>query len=199
MKCTLISFFVADACFKAAFSIIPELQDDTGKSELFLLPYIKQFLSTLVVVPDNPEKGVLNLTRILLNVLRGFEWNKQNGSLTSIYISVIDMLSTVSQEVYPYQIDKIESNDGLYGSDPKFIMEINNLCSILIGEILNQLKEIGPCRKQSQLAVELCIRIATRGDLTSKNLVTLAINLWNLSIKNGHADIKYMVSIFIRF
>ncbi|CAH0550259.1 unnamed protein product [Brassicogethes aeneus] len=182
----------ADACFKAAFSIIPELQDDHGKCEIFLVPYIKEFLSTLVVVPDNPERGVLSLTRILLNVLRCFEWNKQNGSLTTIYISVIDMMSTMNQEVYPYHIDKVESNDSMYGSDPKFISEVNNICSILLGEILTQLKEMGPCRRQSQLATELFIRVVTRGDINSANRITLALNLWQLSVKNGYADVKYM-------
>lgn len=86
--------------------MIPTLQDAFTKSETFLIPYIKSFLSTLLVVPDNPERGVLSLVRILLNVLREFDWNKQNCALGTIYVNVIDMLSVMAQEIYPYHVDK---------------------------------------------------------------------------------------------
>ena len=34
----------------------------------------------------------------------------------------------------------VDSNDTLYGSDPKFIAEINKMCSVLLDEILAHLK-----------------------------------------------------------
>jgi hypothetical protein len=34
----------------------------------------------------------------------------------------------------------VDSNDTLYGSDPKFISEINKMCSVLLDEILAHLK-----------------------------------------------------------
>lgn len=36
------------------------------------------------------------------------------------------------------------------------------MIAIILGEILNLLKEMGPSRKQSQLAIELFVRIMTR-------------------------------------
>lgn len=92
----------------------------------------------------------------------------------------------------------MEANDALYGSDPKFIQEINNMCSIIIGEILTLLKELGPSQRQSQLAFDLFIRVVIRSDLNTNGLLTLAVNLWNLSLKNGYGDIKYMVN-FLTF
>lgn len=86
--------------------MISTLQDAFTKTETFLIPYVKNFLSTLLVVPDNPERGVLSLVRILLNVLREFVWNKQQCGLGTIYVSVIDMLSIMAQEIYPYHVDK---------------------------------------------------------------------------------------------
>lgn len=96
----------ADACFKAALTTLTEIQNDKSQfPECELIPYIKQFLSVLLVVPDNPDCSVLNLTRALLNVLQGYSWDS-NISLVSIYLSVIDMLSVMAQEWYPYHIDK---------------------------------------------------------------------------------------------
>ena len=37
----------------------------------------------------------------------------------------------------------VDSNDALYGGDPKFIAEINKICSTLIDEILAHLKHLG--------------------------------------------------------
>lgn len=67
------------------------------------------------------------------------------------------------------------------------------MCSIIIGEILSLLKELGSCRRRSQIALELFTRIATRGDLNCGPVFQLALNLWQLSLKNGYGDVKYMV------
>lgn len=83
------------------------------------------------------------------------------------------MLSAAAQETYPYHIDlgkhdqidewtvyclaivtsfhihffylifTVDSNDVLYGSDPKYIAELNKMCSVVIEEILNHLKYLG--------------------------------------------------------
>lgn len=37
----------------------------------------------------------------------------------------------------------MDSNETLYGGDPKFLSEINKLCETLIGQILDHLKTLG--------------------------------------------------------
>lgn len=37
----------------------------------------------------------------------------------------------------------VDSNETLYGGDPKFLSEINKLCETLIGQILDHLKGLG--------------------------------------------------------
>ncbi|XP_060527823.1 VPS35 endosomal protein-sorting factor-like isoform X2 [Cylas formicarius] len=180
-----------DACFKAALSIIPELES-SAQSDTFLIAFVRQFLSTLIVVPDNPERGILSLTRMLLNILKNYEWNKPNWSLALIYINVIEMFSTMTQDVYPYHVDRVESNDALYGSDPKYIQEIDAMISIVITEILNIMKELGTCTKQAQLAIELFLQICVRSDLTFNSISILALNVWNLSLRSGYIDLKYL-------
>ncbi|RZC42930.1 UPF0505 protein C16orf62 -like protein, partial [Asbolus verrucosus] len=181
----------ADACFKAALTTIAELQNGKGQfPEAELLPHVKQFLSILLVVPDNPDCSVLNLTRSLLNVLQGYSW-ESNTSLISIFLCVVDVLSVMAREWYPYHVDKVESNDSLYGSDKKFIAEINKMCAVVAGELISKLQALGPCKKQSSLAVELFVRVAVRNDLNAQT-TTLALNLWNLAAKDDSVDKKYM-------
>ncbi|PSN36151.1 UPF0505 protein [Blattella germanica] len=189
----------SDACFKAALSLVPDLPrtiEVDGKqrsSEPYLASYLCHFLSTLLVVPDSPEQGVLYLTRGLLNVLQHYAWEPNSDSRAIIYLHVLDMLSTAAQETYPYHIEKVDSNDTLYGSDPKFISEINKMCSVLLDEILAHLKYLGTSeqlQKQASLALRLFVRIVIRGDLREPSLMTLAINLWNLAHRHGHIDQK---------
>lgn len=62
-------------------------------------------MSTLLVVPDSPTSGVLTLTRSLLNTLQEITWNKQE-TVIQLYLHVLDLLSAMAQENYPYHVDK---------------------------------------------------------------------------------------------
>ncbi|XP_003704480.1 VPS35 endosomal protein-sorting factor-like isoform X2 [Megachile rotundata] len=188
----------ADACFKAALSLVPEMPktiDIDGKqksSQPYLLSYLSNFLSTLLVVPDSPEHGVLYLMRGLLNaVQRCFEEN--TSTKTYLYLRVLDLLSTVTQENYPYHVDKVDSNDKLYGSDQKFISEVNKMCSKIVEEILSHLKYLGSTNqieKQVALAIELFNCFVIRADLRDPSLAQMAVNLWNLSQRHDYIDSK---------
>lgn len=46
-------------------------------------------------------------------------------------------------DIFYYYFFSVDSNDVLYGSDPKFIGELNRMCSVVVEEILNHLKYLG--------------------------------------------------------
>lgn len=86
---------------------------------------------------------------------------------------------------------QVDSNDRLYGSDQKFIVEVNKLSSKVLHEILTHLKYLGTIEqleKQSSLALDLFIRMMIRADLQQSTMAQLAVNLWNLSQKHGDED-----------
>ncbi|KAG8320869.1 hypothetical protein J6590_059429 [Homalodisca vitripennis] len=110
-----------------------------------------------------------------------------------VYLRALDMLSVAAQEHYPYHVRKVDSNDVLYGSDPKFLVEINKTCSVIVEEVLNQLKVLGAAdlyKQQAALALDLFTTVMMRGDLSSPGLATLAVNLWNLANKHNQIDSK---------
>ncbi|ETN59685.1 esophageal cancer associated protein [Anopheles darlingi] len=195
----------ADSCFEAALNLIPEVPrmvEIDGKlqsTEGFLKTYVVNFLSTLVIVPDNPTQGVLYLLRLLLDVVPRYPFEPNSNTLSSIYLHVLDFLSVAAQEVYPYHIVNVISNDELYGSDPKFIAEVNELCCTVCDKLLNLLKELldaNAHRAQSQLALDLFLKIITGADLTVDKMFTLTYNLWNLAVKNRNVlDAKQLQSV----
>ncbi|KAG8145605.1 hypothetical protein E2320_012110, partial [Naja naja] len=139
----------ADAFFRAAISLVPEvpkLINIDGKlrpSEAYLLEFLCNFFSTLLIVPDHPEQGVLFLVRGLLNVIQDYTWEDNSDDKVKIYTNVVHLLSAMGQETYLYHIDKVESNDTLYGGDTKFLAETSRLCETVISQILEHLKNLG--------------------------------------------------------
>ncbi|XP_033908670.2 VPS35 endosomal protein-sorting factor-like [Acipenser ruthenus] len=192
----------ADAFLKATISLLPEVprfvsvEGKLRPSEGFLLEFLQSFLSTLLVVPDHPEQGVLYLVRGLLNVVQDYTWEDNSDAKVRVYTSALPLLAAMSQESYLYHIPRVDSNETLYGGDPKFVTEINKLCETLIGQILDHLKTVGKeetLRRQSSLALSLFNCLLAHGDLRNNRLNQLAVNLWTLGQKHGYADMRSTV------
>ncbi|KAM9424671.1 VPS35 endosomal protein-sorting factor-like isoform 1-T1 [Pholidichthys leucotaenia] len=193
----------ADAFLKTAVSVLPEvprtisIDGKLRSSESFLLDFINNFLATLLVVPDHPEHGVLYLVRGLLNMVQDYTWEDNSDAKVRVYISALPLLAAMSQEMYIYSIPKVDSNETLYGGDPKFLSEVNKLCETLIEQILDQLKALGrdeqSTRRQGALAFSLFGVLLAHGDLRNNKLSQLSVNLWNLSHKHGCCETRTSV------
>lgn len=179
-----------------------EIEGKLKNTEPYLVSFLCNFLSTLIVVPDSPEQGVLYLLRTLLDAIKRYPFDSNNISLSLVYLAIIDMLTTSAQETYPYHIPNVVSNDELYGSDSKFLAEVDTLCSQCVDQILVQLKlfgDNGHLRLQSTLALELFTKIVYKADVSREKMFALAGNLWSLAMKNKSAlDPKLPVSFIFR-
>ncbi|XP_045704809.1 VPS35 endosomal protein-sorting factor-like isoform X2 [Phyllostomus hastatus] len=192
----------ADAFFKTAISLIPEVPkmiSIDGKmrlSESFLLEFLCNFFSTLLIVPDHPEHGVLFLVRELLNVIQEYTWEDSSDDKIRIYTYVLHLLSAMSQETYLYHVDKVDSNDSLYGGDSKFLAENNKLCETAMAQVLQHLKTLAKdeaLKRQSLLGLSFFNSILAHGDLRNNRLNQLSVNLWHLAQRHGYADTRTMV------
>lgn len=184
----------SDACLEAALNLLPELPrtlEVDGRqrsSEFYLQSYVLKLLSFLIVVPDSPGQGVLYLPRLLLEKLKEIQFDPAQANLAAIYLNTLDMLSWCAQDTYPYHLQNVVSNDQLYGADPKFINEINELATGIVDELLLMLKTYSDKVKlQCSIALELFERVSTKADLRDDKVFQLAVNLWNLTIKNRQA------------
>ncbi|XP_063705587.1 VPS35 endosomal protein sorting factor-like isoform X2 [Culicoides brevitarsis] len=186
----------ADACFEAALKSIAELPkhiDFDGKpksTEPYLVSYLKNFLSMLIIAPDSPEMGALYLFRLLTEQVQtyGFEIS----ALIEIYLAVLDTLSIMSQETYPFHVANVISNDKLYGQDQKYLNEINKICTNVTSQILLSLKALadaGNFRVQANFALQLFEKIVLYSDIADDRAFQLAVNLWNLAVKQ-RANVK---------
>lgn len=132
---------------------------------------------------------MLYLLRLLIDKLNEIEFDSAQLTKSIIELNILDMLCYCSQDVYPYHLQNVISNDQLYGADVKFINEINEISTGLLIELLQTLQRLSTeqrLKQQCQMALDLFERVATKADLCDDKMFTLAVNLWNLSIKNRH-------------
>ena len=128
---------------------------------------------------------MLYLLRLLIEKLNEIEFDQQLTTKSTIQMNILDMLCSCSQDTYPYHLQNVISNDQLYGADVKFINEINEISTGLLSDLLQELQRMSERPKQQcQMALDLFERVAMKSDLCDDKMFTLAVNLWNLSIKN---------------
>ena len=71
-------------------------------NDAWLKEYFPSFLSTLLVIPDNPEEGVLFLIKSVLNGINKYSWDKHQGYKPLAILDGVKLLASACQETYPY-------------------------------------------------------------------------------------------------
>ncbi|KAJ8786706.1 hypothetical protein J1605_006195 [Eschrichtius robustus] len=151
---------------------------------------------------DHPEHGVLFLVRELLNVIQDYTWEDNSDEKIRIYTCVLHLLSAMSQETYLYHVDKVDSNDSLYGGDSKFLAENNKLCETVMAQILEHLKTLAKDelpwsqagrRESPTLVPELSVSSLSAGlgpDSVTPLLDSSAVRSAQLLLILAHGDLR---------
>ncbi|GAB6020434.1 hypothetical protein CHUAL_003128 [Chamberlinius hualienensis] len=187
----------ADGCLKAAISLIPqvpntmEIDGKLKSTDAQLTSYINSLLATLLVTPDHPEHGTLYVLRGLLNVIQEYQWDNMDYKI-QLQLNALAMLSSAAQENYLYHIEKVDSNDALYGNDEKFVSEIGKLCSTLLKEALKSMAD-NDQKRTSENALLLFTYVVAFCDVDVQETQALAANLWSLANKSTQLDTKLKV------
>jgi hypothetical protein len=73
--------------------------------EKYLNEYLANMMSTLLILPDNPEQGVLYLLTGVLNLIeKHLNWENVDVRF-NLLVNVIIILTALKQEDYLYHID----------------------------------------------------------------------------------------------
>ncbi|CAF3677380.1 unnamed protein product [Rotaria sordida] len=186
-----------DGFFKMAITLLsdfPKQIEIDGKlvsSDKYLYESITNIMSTLVVVPDNPDAGVLYLAHGLNNVINQMKcFDDTSETRAMLAMNMLCLLSTQIQTFLPYHVLKVESNDTLYGNDESFLNEIHQRLSRICEQIIQMLKDLANTnpKRQSTLALEFFNRLIAHGDLNQPKCIKFAVNLWNLAQKSLNPD-----------
>ena len=143
----------------------------------------------MLVVPDNPEHGVLYLERGTMNAINKYPWDKNQPFKALALIDAIKIFSTACQEVYPYGYENLESNDVLYGSDENFIAEICNMTGTIVNLVkdhINYFDESKNNEASNRIIIELFYTIINFGNLDNEpDLKTLSTSLGQMILSSS--------------
>ncbi|KAH9365343.1 hypothetical protein HPB48_017476 [Haemaphysalis longicornis] len=116
--------------------------------------------------------------------------------LARLYLNALNLLVALGQEHYLYHLDKVDSNDALYGGDPKFRAQLEQLCGSVLDQLLAHLRvlgESGQVERQARLALELLQRLVVGANLERRPIFALAVSLWGLA--HRHAALDHRTSV----
>lgn len=146
-----------DTFLKAAISLVPELPPSVAvlgegskrtHSEVFLAEFVRNLLSTLVMVPGHPDHGPFYIVSGLLNALPKFQWQAGSTVKTAVYIDMLALLTTYAQKRFPYGMALLESNDVLYCGAPGYTFELKQQIQVVLEEVMAQLTALGSTSAQ---------------------------------------------------
>ena len=136
------------------------------QTEGMLVEFVRNLCSGLVLLPDPPDRPPLFHFKELLSRIEAYGWDKRTDSKVRCYCSVVLSLTSESQSRLPYKISGIDSNDALYGSDPKFLGEVSKLSSEVLSRIVRHLEHLDGSRA-AIAATAVIDQLLCHSDLTS--------------------------------
>jgi len=172
----------------------------TVSNEQQLASFILNFASFILLFPGHPSHGPFYLVKGLLNAVSAYEpWKKACVAKSQVFLGMLQLFCTYYQRNFPYHIQRVESNDSLYGGDAKYMKALHSFIDILITGILQQLDAIGKAgdllskKQQGELALDFVNILITSISMNPQS-ATLVVKLYQLAQKNGAVDHKYLAN-----
>jgi len=189
---------------KSAISLIPDVphlieENNVRKStEEDLVGYLRNFASFLLMFPGHPNHGPFYLIQGLLNAIQAYEpWKQGSQHKTQVYLGILALFTAYYQRSFPYHIDRVESNDMLYGGDPQYLGSVRSFIDTLITSILSYLSELGEktdilARKQTGTLALDVVNLLISSIQMNPQSATLVVKLFQLARKTEAVDEKYL-------
>jgi len=158
-----------EAFLKAAIHLVPHLpatmmssRNTNQSTSTQLVQYVRNFCSTLLLLPGHPEHGPFHLVKGLKNALAEYEtWKGGHVDHGRAWFSLLALFCAYAQSSFLYCVPGVDSNDKMYGGSPKYFQELSETIVELMDEIFQILADIGKREtefaklQQSNLALEL--------------------------------------------
>jgi len=198
-----------EAFLKAAISLLPDIppkQENQITKKVYsneteLVGFIRNFSSFLLYCPGHPTSGPFYLVKGLLNAINTYEPWKAPGSVgkTKVYLGLLSLFATYYQAKFPSHIERVESNDSLYGCDEAYKTQLHELITGVIEAIMTQLAEIGnkgdliSKKEQGTLALEFVNILIVTMEMNPTS-ATMVVRLVQLAQNTKAVDAKYLAS-----
>ncbi|XP_024006205.1 UPF0505 protein isoform X3 [Eutrema salsugineum] len=113
--------------------------------------------SLLVIVPGNPEKGVMEILKRIFSATCSSSWAMPRLKV-KIFCAIISLSSTLSQEKLPYRSanPEIIGNDVLFFGDTSYKNELVSWTQLVVGELVDAIEQESSQIARGNIALEAC-------------------------------------------
>ncbi|KAL1207085.1 hypothetical protein V5N11_004293 [Cardamine amara subsp. amara] len=113
--------------------------------------------SLLVMVPGNPEKGVMEILKNIFSAACSSSWAIPRLKV-KIYCAIISLSSTLSQDNLPYRCanPEIIGNDLMFFGDSSYKQELVSCTQLVLGELLDAIEQESSQITRGNMALEAC-------------------------------------------
>ncbi|KFK35912.1 hypothetical protein AALP_AA4G052500 [Arabis alpina] len=125
--------------------------------------------SLLVMVPGNPEKGVMEILKIIFSATRSSSWATPRLKV-KIFCAIISLSSTLSQDNLPYRSanPEIIGNDLLFFGDPSYKNELVSCTQLVLRELEYAIEQESSQIARGNMALEACNCISSALNMNEK-------------------------------
>lgn len=126
-----------------------------------MLSSIRKLCSLLIMVPGNPEVGILHIPKSILLIIHSRSWSPRLKA--RILCAIISLSATLSQERLPYHADHTEimGNDLLFFGDSSYVCELLSLTESVLQNLVDVIEQEPSRAARGSLSLEACNCIAS--------------------------------------
>ncbi|MFQ6661363.1 hypothetical protein Gotur_029552 [Gossypium turneri] len=126
-----------------------------------MLSSIRKLCSLLIMVPGNPEVGILHIPKSILLIIHSRSWSPRLKA--RILCAIISLSATLSQERLPYHADhpEIMGNDLLFSGDSSYVRELLSLTESVLQNLVDVIEQEPSLAARGSLSLEACNCIAS--------------------------------------
>jgi len=200
-----------EAFLKAAISLIPDIpptREDPMtklivKTENEMVGFILNFASSLLLFPGHPSNGPFYLVKGLMKVVDVYPTWKDSASVSKcrVLMGFLSLFCTYYQTTFPAHIDRVESNDALYGGTAEYKAEIFGFIDTLMEQIKTQINELGSKgdliakKDQGTTALDFVNLLISSMEMNPHS-ATLVVKLFQMAKQTAAVDKNYLGSTF---
>lgn len=171
----------AEAMLKVSIGMLIELEYDAVKA----YDWVSQCIGLLLMFPGDVKKGPFFLIKGLLKALESWDpFQSDVETRFDVHKQFLRLFSALGQNVFPFHLPNVKSNDSLFGSTKEYRKELSALTAVLIEDTLEAVADMeNPVTKaEAALSLAQCIIQLFEMD---KHVAVLIVKLFRLGSKQN--------------
>ncbi|XVE50697.1 hypothetical protein DITRI_Ditri01bG0184100 [Diplodiscus trichospermus] len=158
-----------------------------------ILSSIQKLFSLLIMVPGNPEVGILHIPKSILSIIHSQSWSPRMK--TGIFCAIVSLSATLSQRRLPYHAlhPEIMGNDLLFFGDSSYVHELVSLAQSVLENLVDVIEQEPSRAARGTVSLEACNCIASSFKI-NEHISPICSKLIETAKSCLSASDKYLIS-----